>query len=204
MSEPRPTPVIPLHPHAGGALRERDDESLMALLCGGSQAAFEALVERHLPAVTRFCAKLVGEPAAGEDVAQEILAQVWWERGRYQSRGRFVVYLFTLARNRCLNQLRGARRRTLRHEAVSPGGPDLAGAAAPEGLDALLETERQREVRAALTELPHPQREALLLRFDQDLTYAEIAMVLGRPEATVRARVFHGLRRLRAQMGGER
>jgi RNA polymerase sigma-70 factor (ECF subfamily) len=183
-------------------LEERDDDALLALSAAGSAAAFRVLVARHLPAVTRYCAKFLGDAAAGEDVAQECLVELWERRARYRPEGRFVAYLLTLARSRCLNHARGDRRRAARVRAVEGEAGDPAAAARPDQLDALLEGERWRRVREGLSALPAHQREALLLRFDQGLRYPEIARVLGKAEEAVRSRVHKGLLQLRARVGG--
>jgi RNA polymerase sigma-70 factor (ECF subfamily) len=79
-------------------------------------------------------------------------------------------------------------------------GPPDSG----EQLDRLIELERDRRVREAIFGLPVKLREAVLLRFDQGLGYAEIARILQRPEVTVRSRVFHALRRLRGVLGEDK
>jgi RNA polymerase sigma-70 factor (ECF subfamily) len=184
-------------------LAEREDDALMTLAAAGSMGAFETLVARHLSAVSRFCTKFLGNPAAGEDVAQDVFVEVWEARARYQPQRRFFMFLLTVARSRCLNHIRGDRRRAARAvEAAGPvEGPEPA-AATPEQLDALLESERRRQVRVALRELPPLQREALLLRFDQGLSYPEIARVVGKSEEAIRSRVHHGLKLLRRQIAG--
>jgi RNA polymerase sigma-70 factor (ECF subfamily) len=200
MSPPRDT-VIALHapPASGATLADRDDEALMTLASGDQRAAFEVLVGRYLPRLTSYCAKFLGSARTGEEVAQDVLLEVWARRQRYRSRGKFQVFLFTLTRNRCLNHARDERRR--RRWDVAGGGESAAVAAAaassPDQLDLLLEEELRRHVRAALLELRPKLREAVLLRFDQGLEYPEIARIVGRPESTVRSRIFLALKRLR-------
>ena len=129
--------------------------------------------------------------------------EAWTRRHRYRPEGRFRVFLLTMARARCLNRLRDDRRRHARAPALVDE-PEAAPDAAPQGgqLDDLLERERERQVRSALLALPTGLREAILLRFDAGLDYAEIGRLLGRPEATARSRVFHALKRLRAALAG--
>lgn len=205
MSEQRPAVVLHLHrPTADGAtLEERDDDDLMALAAGDHRRAFEVLAARHLPALTRFCGKFLGSPRAGEELAQDVLVETWTSRRRYRPEGRFRVLLLTMARTRCLNRLRDDRRRLSRAPPlVDEPGPE--GATADVGqLDDLLKRERERQVRAALLELPGKLREAVLLRFDQGLDYAEIARAVGRSEGTIRSRVFHAIKKLRAALGTE-
>lgn len=192
-------------PGAFAALEDGDDDSLMLLASGEDVRAFELLTRRHLGVLTGYCAKFLGSARAGEEVAQDALVELWTRRSRYAS-GRFKVFLFTIARTRCLNRLRDDRRRGAR---ADPRDPALEGEEGeveshrPDQLDELLERERVRRTREALLTLAPKLREAVLLRFDQGLSYAEIARIVLRPEVTVRSRVFHALRKLRHILGEE-
>src|SRR3990170_3830031 len=152
MSESRCTPVIALRGSTSAdPLAERDDEALMALSASDYRPAFEVLVGRYLLRLTNYCAKFLGCSRTGEELAQEVLIEVWGQRHRYLSVGRFSVFLFTLARNRCLNQARSERRR--RRKGSHQLGETLSAEAAvqgPDQLDLLLEQERQRRVWTAL------------------------------------------------------
>lgn len=202
MTEQRPAVVLHLLRPAGqgGTLEERDDDALMALAAGDGRRAFEVLAGRHLPRLTRFCAKFLGSPRAGEEVAQDVLLEAWTRRASYRAEGRFRVFLLTIARARCLNRLRDDRRRLARTPALhdAPGAEEPAGEAGQ--LEGLLERERERQLRAALLALPERLREAVLLRFDQGLDYAEIARAAGCRESTARSHVFHALKKLRAAL----
>ena len=202
MPDPRKSPLHLARPPA--SLSEHDDDALMLLAAGGHRDAFEALAGRWLPRAARYCAKFLGDPRAGDEVAQDVLVETWAQRARYRSGGRFQVLLFTIARNRCLNRARDDRRRSAAAAAAGAHPvPACAGAQGPDALDRLLEQERQRQVRDAVVVLPEKLREAVLLRFDQGLDYGEIARVVGANESTVRSRVFHALRRLRVEVGEE-
>lgn len=203
-TEPGIVIPLPVAPPAPAPLAERSDEALMALAAADHRAAFEALAARHLPRLAGYCAKFTGNPHAGEELAQEVLVEAWLHRATYRPQGRFPVYLLTMARNRCLNHARGETRRRRWDAGPQAAEPALERAAAPnQPLDELLEAERRRRVRTAMLRLPVKLRDALLLRVDQELEYAEIARILRRPEATIRSRVFLALRRLRATVAEE-
>jgi len=188
----------------GAALAHRDDEALMLLAAGEYRGAFEVLVGRYLPRLTNYCGKFLGAARTGEEVAQEVLVDAWAHRHRYRPTARFEVFLFTLARNRCLNQVRDVARRGRWDAGLVADGPSPPAAAlAPDQLDLLLAEERHRIVRSALLALAPKLRECVLLRYDQELDYAEIARIVRRPESTVRSRVFLGLKRLRAELAEE-
>jgi RNA polymerase sigma-70 factor (ECF subfamily) len=205
MSDSDRAPLIPLpRPQGTSSLDERDDEELMALAAGDHRPAFEVLVNRHLSRLTNYCAKFIGSSRAGEEIAQEVLLEVWVYRRRYRSTSGFPIFLFALARNRCLNEARReGRRRRWNLETTAPEASEATARGAPDQLDRLIEEERVREVRAALLALPSKLREAVLLRFDQGLEYAEIASIVGRPESTVRSRVFLAMKRLRRAVAGD-
>jgi RNA polymerase sigma-70 factor, ECF subfamily len=208
MIRSRPTPALAVCPAAPPAgLADRDDDALMSLAAGDHRPAFEVLASRYLGRLASYGAKFLGDPRAGEEVAQEVLLEVWVGRRRYRPQGRFAVFLFRLARSRCLNRMRDDGRRPLLHAAPAgdrPGGErEGEGDERPGQLDVLLEQERARRVREALVHLTPKLREAVLLRFDQGLDYAEIAKVVRRSEVTTRSRVFHGLKKLRALLAEE-
>jgi RNA polymerase sigma-70 factor (ECF subfamily) len=209
MTEKRPALVLQFHPPRpaaeGAPLEERDDDALMALAAADHRGAFELLAARHLGMLACFCAKFLGSRHAGEELAQDVLVEAWTRRRSYRAEGRLRVFLLRMAQSRCLNRLRDDRRRLARLTSAADGVDGEADATIAQGghLDDLLERERERQVRAALLELPPGLREALLLRYDSELDYGEIARIVGRPEATVRSRVFHALKRLRGALAAE-
>lgn len=194
--------VIPLPPaRAAQRLEDRSDDELMRLAASGVRPAFEVLVSRHMPKLTSFAIKMLGDRRAGEDVAQDTWLQVWTGRARYRPRGRFEAFLYTIARNRCRNAARSSRRRGRAH-ADWFADADEPASTEPSHFAALLERERRARVYEGIAALPPKLREALLLRFEQGLEYPDIARIVGRSESTVRSRVCNGVRRLRAIVGG--
>ncbi|MFT3926279.1 MAG: RNA polymerase sigma factor [Myxococcales bacterium] len=181
----------------GVPLEERDDDALMQLSRAGVMAAWEVLVRRHQGALRGYCARVCGS-ALGDEVAQEVLLAVWAERERYQAQGRFRAYLFLVAARRARNALRSHKRASERGQAAVP--VDFAD---PLQLDMLLARERERRLFGLLEKLPEDQRASLLLRYAAELDYDEIALVVERPSATVRSRVFLGLKRLRQLLQGK-
>jgi RNA polymerase sigma-70 factor, ECF subfamily len=191
--EPSQGDVIPLR---RSSLGERTDDELMQIASGGVDDAFAELVGRYQEQVRGYCTRCCGGAAAGDDVAQEVFLELWRTRGRYEPRGRFRSYLFTIVHTRMLNAVRRRPR-----EAELPD--DIHPASGCE-LDAVIEAERARRVRQKLGHLPRKLQEALLLRFAGGLDYAEMSEVLGRSESAVRSRVFHGLLRMRELLGKDR
>jgi RNA polymerase sigma-70 factor, ECF subfamily len=192
--------VVPI-PKKEEPLGRRSDDELMLLAAAGVRGAFEALCARHAGRLLGFCVKSVGDRAAGEELAQELWLSVWGHRRDYRPEGKFVVWLFTLARNRLRNAARDRGRRP------SWGGDEALAlgheAVAPSELDALIAQERQARLTRALAAVSPTLREAIVLRFAEELSYDEIARIVGTNESTARGRVFHGLRELRRRLRGE-
>jgi RNA polymerase sigma-70 factor, ECF subfamily len=192
------TPIPPnlrLVPGPSRALPERSDDELMQLAQGGAREAFAVLVERYAQRLVQVCARLVNDAELGLELAQETWVSVWLQRARYRAEGRFVLWLISVARNRCRNRLRQrgvAQRHAQRERALAPDAADA--------IDRLLVEERQRQVREALTRVPERMREALLLRYAEELRYDEMAELLRVRESTLRSRVHHGLRLLRERL----
>ena len=173
---------------------ERADDELMRLAAAGEHAAFESLVRRHQARVRAYCARWCGHGSLGDDLAQECFVELWRRRSSYVPEGKLRAYLFHIAANRCKNQQRAATRQLALVDAGA--GASSEGERAPIS-DRFALRERQEYVQASLAKLPELQREAVLLRYSAELDYAEIASLLGAPEATVRSRVFLGLIKLR-------
>ena len=176
----------------------------MAASAAGHRDAFEVLVIRYLPRLTSYCAKLTRDPRAAEELAQDTLLALWQSRAGYRPERAFRVLAFTVALNRCRNHARSWRRR-LRWLGLSEDSArlDEVPGGEPGHVDQVLERERQRGVRTALARLPRASREVLLLRFEQELSYAEIAQIVGKREVTVRSQVFHALNKLQVELDEE-
>jgi RNA polymerase sigma-70 factor (ECF subfamily) len=194
--------AVPTPPDAA-SLRGRSDNELMALARAGLAPALRVLAERYMGKLIRFCGKFVVDAHVGQEIAQQTWLQLWTNRAHYESRDRFHVFLFTIARNLCRNELRRRARLGSWVDASATESRLAAISADPPQVDILLVRERNRELLHALAKVPEAQREAMLLRFDEELSYEEMAAVLGVSESTLRSRVYHGLRALRASMQRE-
>jgi RNA polymerase sigma-70 factor (ECF subfamily) len=196
MDRPADSAVIPItRARRPSALPERTDDELMELASASLKEAFAELVRRYGDRVRNYCNKW--DPQRGDDLAQEVFFQLWNARERYQPTGQFQVYLFTIVRNRCRN----AKRSWIRRPPLEPLPPSLVDPGRGDQLDAMLEWERNRRVQRSVTALPPKLKEAVLLRFGEGLSYAEMATILRAPEPTIRSRVFLGLRRLQQELG---
>ena len=175
----------------------RTDEILLHLLVmrcqAGDDRAFAGLLERFGPRTLRYLAGILGDDA--EDVHQEVWLAVYRRVAQLGAPGAFVTWLFTVARHRAVDFLRRRRRERELLEGVAA---ELVAGDGSEGTD---ETEPEGfELAAAMARLPTLQREVLLLRYREDLSYEEIALVVGCAVGTVRSRLHHARRRLQESM----
>lgn len=166
---------------------DADAQLMLRVKRGGPEGsdAMRTLVERWQQPVMNFIHRTLPDPTEAEDLAQSVFVQLWKTAERYQPSARFSTFLFTIARNLTLNEVR----RRSRHPAESvdlqhPEDPThpLRQYVDPGTLsaDALAtRTELFEKVEEALADLPDKQRTALLLCREGELSYEEIAAVLG-------------------------
>jgi RNA polymerase sigma-70 factor (ECF subfamily) len=176
-----------------GEPRPAEPPSDELLAARGDAAGFAELYERYAPAVYRYaCARLSSRTEA-EDVTSESFRQVWSSRHRYRGHGTFRAWLFSIVRRAIADHYRRRRR-------VTPLAPALAEQMlddAPSPEDRVVQDERERYARRLLGELTQEQQEILSLRFAAELTYAEIAAVLGKREDAVKKIAYRSLQLLR-------
>jgi RNA polymerase sigma factor (sigma-70 family) len=173
-----------------------------------SAGAFEALFRECANDVHAYAISLLGERAAAEDVTALAFERLYRSRGRLDPRrGTPRAWLFAIARNAALDELRRRRRRPqdeLDHEHTSGRGTALDAARASQAQEhgdageELERAERRATVRAALAALPLREREVVLLKFHGQLSNAELARALGISESNAGTRVHRALTRLRA------
>lgn len=161
-------------------------------LAGYDAERLRAGLVEAAPAVRRFLFGLCGDWHRSEDLLQESLLKAWQNRDRFDGRAGLKTWVFTIARNHWLTNLRQQARRS-REEPVSEsyemGQDSRPEAAASRG-------ELAEAVARALARLPSEQREVLALREHGGLTVAEVAAVLGVPVGTAKSRARYALVRL--------
>ena len=151
------------------------DAALMLAFQQGDEGAFRALYQRNAGAVIAFCHHFVRDAARAEELAQDVLVKVYRSRERYRPTARFRTFLFRIAANHCLNEL---RRGEAGRAPEGPADPDLLPGREATPEEAARGAALERAVRALLDRLPEKQRLALVLCRFQGLSYEEIAGVL--------------------------
>jgi RNA polymerase sigma-70 factor (ECF subfamily) len=167
-------------------------------------ALLNALVAQYQYRLVRYLIYLLGSRDAVDDLVQETWLRVL-ERGRtYDGHSRFEPWLFTIARNLAIDTMR--KRRILSLDA-NDDDPEHAIAppisAGPSPFEQAARTQDAYRLAQSLATLEPIYREALVLRFQEDLSLQEMAKVVGAPVSTVSTRIYRGLAALRAHMEGE-
>ena len=182
------------------------DAALMLRVKKGDTAAFTKLVEKFKQPVLNMVSRTLRDETEAEDLAQNVFVQVWKSAVRYESTAKFSTWLFTIVRNLCLNEIR----RRSRHPAESLDAPhpeqedqpkhqfeDVKLVSPP---DTLLRDELVDKVGEAIAALPENQRTALLLCRQDELSYEEIAAVLGCSVSATKSLIHRGRETLKERL----
>lgn len=183
-------------------MRDEANETLMLRFRDGDPRAFEMLLGRHQKAIFQFVLRSVGTKAIADELTQETFLRVIKQKDVYEERARFTTWLYTLARNLCIDYSRRFKLRKAKSlDAVDDEGNSLLERTASQGLPIdrqAISEELQTKLRAAINSLPDDQREVFLLREEADLSFKEIADIVGISENTVKSRMRYALTKLRS------
>jgi len=182
------------------------DAALMLRVKQGDMGAFTELVEKYKQPVMNVVYRTLRDATEAEDLAQNVFVQVHKSAHRYKSTAKFSTWLFTIARNLCLNEIR----RRSRHPAESLDAThpeqddqpmrqfeDTKNASPP---DRLLQGELAQKIEAALAGLPENQRMAILLCRQEELSYEEIAEVIGCSLSATKSLIHRGRETLKEKL----
>jgi RNA polymerase sigma-70 factor (ECF subfamily) len=182
------------------------DAALMLRVKQGDTAAFTELVDKYKQPVINLAYRTLRDATEAEDLAQNVFVQVYKSAHRYRISAKFSTWLFTIARNLCLNEIR----RRSRHPAESLDVPhpeqegqplhqfeDKKTFAPPESL---LHSELEQKIAEALADLPENQRTAILLCRQEELSYEEIAEVLGFSLSATKSLIHRGRETLKEKL----
>ncbi|PYQ48502.1 MAG: RNA polymerase subunit sigma-24 [Acidobacteria bacterium] len=177
------------------------DEELVAAFQAGDIAAFDALVGRWDRKIRGVIFRLVGNHEEARDVSQETFLKAYRALGTFKKEARFSSWLYQIAVNATRDRLRRRRRRTdLSLEDVDESAESALRDASPSALDLMESGDLSRLVAAAMAALPDEQREVVILKEYQGLTFPEIADALDVPLSTVKTRLYRGLGQLRVRL----
>jgi RNA polymerase sigma-70 factor, ECF subfamily len=176
-------------------------EDELSRLRRGDPEALGALVERYQHRLYRYLCRLVGDPAAAEDLFQQTWVRVAEQIHRYDRGRNFDAWLFRVAHNLAIDSLRRYRPESL--DEPLPSGEsrvERVPADAPSALDRVEESEWSGRIAVAIGQLPAIYREVLALRFEEEMKLEEISESLGAPLSTVKTRLRRALETLRARL----
>ena len=182
------------------------DAALMLRVKQGDREAFEELVEKYKQPVMNLVYRTLPDATEAEDLAQHVFLQVFKSAHRYEVSAKFTTWLFTIARNLCLNEIR----RRSRHPAQSLDetfadsddqpvrqAEDLKTFTPP---DALLQAELEEKIESALAELPEKQRTAILMCRGDEFSYEDIAKVLECSVSATKSLIHRGRETLKQKL----
>jgi RNA polymerase sigma-70 factor (ECF subfamily) len=180
------------------------DASLILASKEGDEQAFAQLVERHLSSVYRFCIRYLGNSDDADDAAQITFFKAWKSIKKFDTEKSFTTWIFTLARNSCIDSMRKHSAIPFRH---------LGGGTSADKYDAAFEDslvdqgelpdelfmrhEASEEIARALGSLSSEDRSLLSLHYEENVSFEEIAHILGIPSSSVRSRHRRAIAQLR-------
>ena len=182
------------------------DAALMLRVKQGDTAAFAELVDKYKQPVMNVAYRMLHDATEAEDLAQVVFVQVFKSADRYRVSSKFSTWLFTIARNLCLNEIR--RRARHQMESIEAPHPEHEGqplhqfedkqtASPPERL---LHGELKAKIEQAMAELPENQRLAIALCRQEDLSYEEIARVLDCSVSATKSLIHRGRETLKQKL----
>jgi RNA polymerase sigma-70 factor (ECF subfamily) len=182
------------------------DAALMLQVKQGDSAAFAELMNKYKQPVMNVVYRMLRDATEAEDVAQNVFVQVYRSASRYHVASKFSTWLFTIARNLCLNEIR----RRSRHPADSMDAPNSLQEGEPYQQfedkksfgppEKVLHGELEEKIEMAIMELPETQRLAIVLCRQDELSYEEIADVLGCSLSATKSLIHRGRETLKQKL----
>ncbi|MFG3224756.1 ECF RNA polymerase sigma factor SigK [Kitasatospora sp. NPDC048194] len=174
-------------------------KDLLTQVARGDQDAFSRLYDAIAAPVLGLVRRVVRDPAQSEEVAQEVMLEVWRTAARYRAdQGEVMPWVLTIAHRRAVDRVRSAQAAADRDQRAAAASHTPAFDDVAEQVEGRLEREQVRRCMKTLTDL---QREALTLAYYRGYTYPQVAEVLGAPLGTIKTRMRDALIRLRDCLG---
>jgi RNA polymerase sigma-70 factor (ECF subfamily) len=179
---------------------DRPDEELVAAAQGGDAAAMDALLRRHYDRVHAVCRRIAGSTRDADDAAQEAMIRVVRSLDKFDGRSTFSTWVYRIATNTSLDELRKRKRRPQLRIIDDDEAPEPVDDLSHRTVDAVAD---RLAIDQALAELPDDFRIPVVMRDVGDLDYAEIALELDIPVGTVKSRIARGRRMLVERLGNQ-
>jgi RNA polymerase sigma-70 factor, ECF subfamily len=167
------------------------DEVLIGRIAAGDRLAMQVLFARHHVKVYRFVLRLVRDESAAEDLISDVFFEVWRQAGKFEGRSAVSTWMLSIARFKALSALRRRTEEPLDQEAADAIADDTDD---PE--TALAKKDNGAALRECFDKLSAEQREIIDLVYYHEKSVAEVAAIVGIPEATVKTRMFYARKKL--------
>ncbi|MGH7965621.1 MAG: RNA polymerase sigma factor [Candidatus Binatia bacterium] len=180
------------------------DVQFMLRFQKGDMEAFQQLFQKYSPSVVNFAFHFLGTRGRAEEIAQEVFLQVYRWQKRYEPKAKFSTWLFKIANNHCLNEVRRGEYKVSRESLdpiISSDGEererDFPDTNPDEGEESVAVKEAAERIEKTLQRLPENQRAALMLSRLEGMSYQEVAEVIGCTEKAVKSLVFRATQSLK-------
>jgi RNA polymerase sigma-70 factor (ECF subfamily) len=202
-----PAATLAVQPAAAPGTQPATDHALLEGTLAGNEDAFAELVGRYRNQITSYIYRMINDYDGAVDLAQETFVRVYRAAGRYQTTHAFSTYIYRIATNLAISELRKRKRRrlvSLTGLLTSPDGEEMMDFNPPDENPlqdvVLVDAERRAVVKRAISTLPERYRAPLVLRDVEGKSYDEIAAILCTSEGTVKSRINRARNFLRDKM----
>ncbi len=178
------------------------DEILMERFKGGDSTAFEEIFSRYKNRIYNYAYRFLGNEAYAEEIVQELFFKVIKQRDKYEPRAKLSTWLYTMARNLCIDKLKRRSVRKSISQQAEKNLPDFGviPKTRPNQEDLFHRQQLQAILQQAVSRLSPEQREVFLMRTKLTLPFVEMADILGVPESTLKSRMCYALKKIREDL----
>jgi len=178
---------------------QKADEEIVAEVLRGERQAYAKIIDAYKVPIFNLALRMTGRHEDADDLTQETFIRAYQKLHQYDRERKFFTWLYTIGINLIRNHLKKKERNDVSRPAdcLRPESP-LQGDDGGEG--DLLSEDRMKKLEENMRKLPVEMREAIILKYQQDLTFEEIADITGDSMSAVKMRVYRGLERLKSLM----
>jgi RNA polymerase sigma-70 factor (ECF subfamily) len=174
---------------------EKTDEQLMQLICKGDRMAFEILYDRYFGKLVWYAQRFIDNLHQAEDTVQEVFVKIIEKPEKFDDRRKFSTWVYAVTANACRNVLRDTQNR--QRILAEKKGQEQAADTPSQQLDYDLLKQR---IRNACLELSEKERNIFVLRFEQELSLKEIAVIMEIPEGSVKSGIYYLLKKFASHL----
>ena len=176
------------------------DGALVEEFRKGDLSAFDQLVKHYDKRVFSYIYRMIGDYHESEDVFQDVMAKLYFSMETFRGRSSFSTWLFSIARNQCLDKLRKRKMRSFISYFVPEFLLNFTSRSGKSPDAVVLDNDARRAVLEAVDTLPETQKEVVILKYGCGFTFGEISSITGIPESTARSRMLYALTKLRGHL----